>query len=45
MPRMQKLMLERAGCDPVIEIDTDHQPQLSRSDELVDALHLLASLN
>ena len=45
MPRMQKLMLERAGCDPVIEIDTDHQPQLSRSDELVNALHLLASLD
>lgn len=43
-PAMQKLMLERAGCDPVIEIDTDHQPQVSRTAELVQALDRLASL-
>ena len=27
-----------AGCDPVIELDTDHAPWLSRTDELVAAL-------
>jgi pimeloyl-ACP methyl ester carboxylesterase len=37
-PPVQKLMYTRAGCDPVIEIDTDHSPWLSRTDELVAAL-------
>jgi pimeloyl-ACP methyl ester carboxylesterase len=37
-PPIQKVMYTAAGCDPVIEIDTDHSPWLSRSDELVDAL-------
>jgi pimeloyl-ACP methyl ester carboxylesterase len=37
-PPAQKLMYTRAGCDPVIEIDTDHSPWLSRTDELVRAL-------
>ena len=41
---MQRLLLERAGCEPVIELDTDHAPQLSRTDELVAALDELASL-
>ena len=45
MPAMQRLMLERAGCDPVLELDTDHAPYLSRSDELIDALDRLASLS
>jgi pimeloyl-ACP methyl ester carboxylesterase len=40
---MQRLMLERAGCEPVIELDTDHAPQLSRTDELVTALDRLAA--
>jgi pimeloyl-ACP methyl ester carboxylesterase len=44
MPAMQRLMFERAGCDPVIELDADHAPYLSRTDELVDALDRLASL-
>jgi hypothetical protein len=35
-------MLERAGCDPVIEIDTDHAVWASRPDELVAALDRLA---
>ena len=30
------------GCDPVIEIDTDHSPWISRTDELVAALDRLA---
>jgi pimeloyl-ACP methyl ester carboxylesterase len=37
-PPIQRRMYTAAGCDPVIEIDTDHSPWLSRSDELVDAL-------
>ena len=41
-PPLQRLMLERAGCDPVIEIDTDHFPWASRPDELVAALDRLA---
>lgn len=41
-PPLQRLMLERAGCDPVIEIDTDHCVWASRPDELVAALDRLA---
>jgi len=41
-PGMQRMMFERAGCDPVIPIDTDHAPYLSRTDELVDTLDQLA---
>ncbi len=42
-PPLQRLMLERAGCDPVIEIDTDHCVWASRPDELVAALDRLAT--
>jgi pimeloyl-ACP methyl ester carboxylesterase len=42
-PALQRLMLERAGCDPVIEIDTDHCVWASRPDELVSALDRLAT--
>jgi pimeloyl-ACP methyl ester carboxylesterase len=41
-PPLQRMMLERAGCDPVIEIDTDHCVWASRPDELVAALNRLA---
>ena len=41
-PAAQRLMYTRAGCDPVIEIDTDHSPWLSRTDELVAALDAVA---
>ncbi len=37
-PPIQRRMYTAAGCDPVIEIDTDHSPWLSRTDELVAAL-------
>jgi pimeloyl-ACP methyl ester carboxylesterase len=37
-PPIQRRMYAAAGCDPVIEIDTDHSPWLSRTDELVAAL-------
>jgi pimeloyl-ACP methyl ester carboxylesterase len=42
-PAMQRRMLSAAGCDPVIEIDTDHSPWLSRTDELVAALNRIAA--
>jgi pimeloyl-ACP methyl ester carboxylesterase len=41
-PAMQRRMFEAAGCEPVIELDTDHCPWLSRPDELVAALDRLA---
>jgi pimeloyl-ACP methyl ester carboxylesterase len=41
-PAAQRLMYTAAGCDPVIEIDTDHSPWLSRTDELVAALDRIA---
>ncbi len=37
-PPLQRRLYTEAGCDPVIEIDTDHSPWLSRTDELVAAL-------
>lgn len=42
-PPLQRLMLEKAGCDPVIELDTDHAPAVSRTEELVAALDRLAT--
>jgi pimeloyl-ACP methyl ester carboxylesterase len=42
-PALQRRMLETAGCDPVIEIDTDHCVWASRPDELVAALDRLAT--
>ena len=42
-PPLQRLMLERAGCNPVLEIDTDHCVWASRPDELVTALDRLAA--
>jgi pimeloyl-ACP methyl ester carboxylesterase len=41
-PALQTLLYTRAGCDPVLEIDTDHSPWLSRVDELVAALDRVA---
>lgn len=41
-PALQRLMYTAAGCDPVIEIDTDHSPWLTRTDELVAALDRVA---
>lgn len=39
---MQRRMYRAANCDPVIEIDTDHCPRLSRPQELVAALEEIA---
>jgi pimeloyl-ACP methyl ester carboxylesterase len=40
---LQRRMYTTAGCDPVIEIDTDHSPWLSRTGELVSALLQIAA--
>jgi pimeloyl-ACP methyl ester carboxylesterase len=40
-PALQRLMFERAGCDPVLEIDTDHSVWASRPDVLAAALNRL----
>ncbi len=42
-PPLQRLMYTAAGCDPVIELDTDHSPWLSRTGELVAALDRIAT--
>lgn len=39
---MQRRMLTAAGCDPVIELDTDHSPWLSRPADVVAALDAIA---
>jgi pimeloyl-ACP methyl ester carboxylesterase len=41
-PAIQRRMYETAGCDPVLTIDTDHSPWLSRAGELVAALDRIA---
>ena len=41
-PAVQRRMFEAAGCDPVIEIDTDHAVWASRPDELAAALNRIA---
>jgi pimeloyl-ACP methyl ester carboxylesterase len=43
LPAMQRRMYTAAGCSPVVEIDTDHSPWLSRTRELVAALDGIAS--
>jgi pimeloyl-ACP methyl ester carboxylesterase len=42
-PALQKRMLAAAGCDPVVELDTDHAPMVSRTKELVGILDRIAS--
>jgi pimeloyl-ACP methyl ester carboxylesterase len=42
-PPLQRLMLERAGCSGVVELDTDHVPQLSATAELAEVVDRLAS--
>ena len=37
-PALQRLMLERAGCANVVELDTDHSPHMSRTAELAEAI-------
>jgi len=42
-PPLQRRMLEAAGCSPVLELDTDHVPHLSRTVELGEILERLAA--
>lgn len=42
-PALQKRMLTAAGCDPVVEIDTDHAPMVSRTEKLIAVLDQLAT--
>jgi pimeloyl-ACP methyl ester carboxylesterase len=42
-PPLQRRMIAAAGCDPVVELDTDHVPMLSRTEELATALDRLAA--
>jgi len=42
-PALQRRMHETAGCTPVIELDTDHAPHLSRTAELAEILQRLAA--
>ena len=37
-PALQRRMLEQGGCSGVVELDTDHTPQLSMTAELAEAL-------
>jgi NhaA family Na+:H+ antiporter len=39
---LQKRMAETAGVDSIVELDTDHAPQLSATAELADALDAFA---
>ena len=42
-PALQRRMLEAADCEPVVELDTDHAPHLSRTAELAEILQRLAA--
>jgi pimeloyl-ACP methyl ester carboxylesterase len=42
MPALQRRMMRERGVKPVIELETDHTPQLSAPDELVAAIDQLA---
>ena len=42
-PPLQRLMASRGGCIEVIELDTDHSPQLSATDELAEVLDRMAT--
>jgi pimeloyl-ACP methyl ester carboxylesterase len=43
-PALQRRMIAEHPCVRVIELDTDHAPYLSATDELVDALNELATI-
>jgi pimeloyl-ACP methyl ester carboxylesterase len=42
-PPLQRRMIAERGCAGVFELDTDHTPQLSRTDELAAALLQIAA--
>lgn len=42
-PPLQRRMIAEGGCADVVELDTDHTPQLSKTNELADALNRFAA--
>jgi len=42
-PALQRRMIAENACADVVELDTDHTPQLSMTDELAKALHRFAT--
>jgi hypothetical protein len=42
-PALQRRMLETAGVESVVELDTGHNPQMSMTAELADALDRLTA--
>lgn len=42
-PALQRRMIAENPCVDIVELDTDHTPQLSRADELAEALDRFAS--
>jgi pimeloyl-ACP methyl ester carboxylesterase len=40
---LQRRMVRESPCSPVLELDTDHAPQLSATDELIRALDQIAA--
>ncbi len=42
MPALQRRMIKERAADPVLELESDHSPQLSVPDELVRAIDQLA---
>jgi pimeloyl-ACP methyl ester carboxylesterase len=42
-PALQRRMIREHPCELVVELDADHAPQLSATDELVAALDELAA--
>jgi pimeloyl-ACP methyl ester carboxylesterase len=42
-PPLQRLMAERGHCDDVVELNTDHSPHLSATDELARLVERLAA--
>jgi pimeloyl-ACP methyl ester carboxylesterase len=42
-PPLQRRMIAEGGCADIVELDTDHTPQLSKTNELADALNRFAT--
>jgi hypothetical protein len=41
---LQRRMIRENGCDQVVELETDHTPQLSQTKKLADAMQQFAGL-
>jgi hypothetical protein len=36
---MQRRMARETGCDPIVELEADHRPWMSRPDEFIEAVN------